>query len=256
MVPSRKQATHKLPGTEGSLLGTKRVPRPLRKQHSPDSNRQNHSGCLHKERGGGDEIRPSVCPSLENYDLVYQQIGYSHGPTHPRSAERSSRQAIQTKPDNSNRVVSPSRSLPGNVQQVAPKVQQASPVWFASTGPPGSAVDALTLSWENLDPYAFPPAAILGKVVEKLQDYPFRRIILIAPGWPNMPWFWDLMTMSSQIQLSLPYLPNLLTQPFNQTPHRNLSNLNLHAWLLEPQQSRSRASLRQWQHELRLFRED
>ena len=66
-------------------------------------------------------------------------------------------------------------------------------------------------------------------------------------------WFWDLVTMSSQIPL---YLPNLLTQPFNQTPHRNLSNLDLHAWLLEPQQSRSRASLRQWHHELRLLKED
>ena len=48
----------------------------------------------------------------------------------------------------------------------------------------------------------------------------------------------------------------LSSQPFNQVLHRNLSNLNLHAWLLEPQQSRSRASLRQWQHELRLLKED
>ena len=37
---------------------------------------------------------------------------------------------------------------------------------------------------------------------------------------------------------------------------RNLSNLNLHAWLLKPQQSWTRASLRQWQHELRLIKED
>ena len=74
-----------------------------------------------------------------------------------------------------------------------------------------------------------------------------NRIILIAPGWPNMPWFWDLVAMSSRIPLSLPNLPNLLTQPFNQAPHRNLTGLNLHAWLLEPQQSRSRGSLRQWQ---------
>ena len=38
--------------------------------------------------------------------------------------------------------------------------------------PQALAVDALSLSWENLDPYAFPPAAVLGKVVEKLQqDY-------------------------------------------------------------------------------------
>ena len=34
--------------------------------------------------------------------------------------------------------------------------------------PQAWAVDALSLSWEGLDPYAFPPAAILGKVVEKL----------------------------------------------------------------------------------------
>ena len=122
--------------------------------------------------------------------------------------------------------------------------------------PLATAVDALTLPWEDLDAYAFPPMAILGKVVEKLQNSPCKRIILIAPGWPNMPWFWDLVTMSSQVPLSLPSLPNLLTQPFNQTPHRNLTNLNLHAWLLEPQQSRNRASLRQWQQELRLLRGD
>ena len=122
--------------------------------------------------------------------------------------------------------------------------------------PQAWAVDALSLSWEDLDPYAFPPAAILGKVVEKLQDYPCNRIILIAPGWPNMPWFWDLVAMSSQIPLCLPSIPNLVFQPFNQVLHRNLSNLNLHAWLLEPQQSRSKASLRLWQHELRLLKED
>ena len=48
-------------------------------------------------------------------------------------------------------------------------------------------------------------------------------------------------------------LPNLLTQPFKQTL---LANLNHHAWLLEPQRSRSRASLRWWQHKLRLLKED
>ena len=96
------------------------------------------------------------------------------------------------------------------------------------------AVDALTLPWEDLD--AFPPTAILGKVVEKMLDSPCQRLILIAPGWPNVPWFWDLVTMSSQIPLSLPNLPNLLLQSFKQIPHRNLTNLNLHAWLLEPQQ--------------------
>ena len=131
------------------------------------------------------------------------------------------------------------------------------PLFVSSVPDPlAAAVDALSLPWEDLDAYAFPPAAILGKVVEKLRDTPCKRIIVIALGWPNMPWFWDLVTMSSQIPLSLPNLSNLLTQPFNQIPHRNLTSLNLHAWLLEPQQSRNRASLRQWQQELRLLKGD
>ena len=33
-------------------------------------------------------------------------------------------------------------------------------------------------------------------------------------------------------------------------------NLNVHAWLLEPQQSRNRTSLRQWQHQFSLLMED
>ena len=49
---------------------------------------------------------------------------------------------------------------------------------------------------------------------------------------------------------------NLLTQPFNQIPHSKLTNLDPHTWLLEPQLLRNRASLKQWQHELRLLKED
>ena len=94
--------------------------------------------------------------------------------------------------------------------------------------PLATAVDALILPWEDLDAYTLPPAAIF-------QDSPCKRIILIAPRGPKIPWFWDLVAMSSEIPLNLPSFPNLLTQPFNQIPHRNLTNLNLHAWLLEPQ---------------------
>ena len=107
LVPSRKQATHKLPGTKGGLLFPKRVPRPLPEQHSSYNHRQHHSGCLYKQKRG-DEVGPSVCPSVKNPDLVYQQTGYSQSPTHSRPAEYGSRQTIQGRPDNSNRVVSPS----------------------------------------------------------------------------------------------------------------------------------------------------
>ena len=70
-----------------------------------------------------------------------------------------------------------------------------------------------------------------------------------------MPWFWDLVSMSVQIPLSLPRVGNLLTQPFNQCPHRDLHSLNLHAWLLGPLPSNRQASLKKWQHELKLLRD-
>ena len=57
-----------------------------------------------------------------------------------------------------------------------------------------------------------------------------------------------------------PTEPALLAQPVNTAlqsdPSQKSDNLNLHAWLLEPHQSRSRASLKQWQQELRLLKED
>ena len=100
----------------------------------------------------------------------------------------------------------PSRSLPPDIHQMAPttdgpfysEIQQ-----ITSVSPvPDSlawAVETLRLPWDDLDPYALPPAAILGKVVTNLRDYSCRTI-LIAPGWPNMPWFWGKVTMSSKVE--------------------------------------------------------
>ena len=63
------------------------------------------------------------------------------------------------------------------------------------------------------------------------------------------------MNLSVQIPFSLPLLRDLVTQPFNGLLHRNLSNLNLHAWLLEPLPSGNTVSLMKWQQELMLLRE-
>ena len=82
---------------------------------------------------------------MENLDLVYQETSDSK-PTHSRPAERGSRQAIQARPDHPNRVVSPSRGLPLNMQQVAPAQnrlighevqQQVASVCVTGTGTPG-----------------------------------------------------------------------------------------------------------------------
>ena len=147
----------------------------------------------------------SVFPSVENPDLVKQQTGFAQSPTHPRSAEHGSRQAMQTRPDNSNRVVCPSKVFQTicnrwhqpQIDLFATRFNKLAQFMSPVPGPLTWAIDALGLPWEDLDPYEFLPAAILGKLVEKLQDSACRRIIVIALGWPNMPLLWDLVAMSS-----------------------------------------------------------
>ena len=145
LVSSRKQVTHKSPGTKSGLSGLKRVPRPLFKQHSPGSLRQHNSGCLYQQRRG-DEVGLPVCPTVENSVLVHQETGNPQGTSHPRPAERDSRQAIQTWPDHSNEMVPSSRSVQSYMLPVAPATsgpvclqiqQQTTTVCVTGSGPPG-----------------------------------------------------------------------------------------------------------------------
>ena len=57
-------------------------------------------------------------------------------------------------------------------------------------------------------------------------------IIVIAPGWPGMPWFSDLVQLSTEIPLQLPVSTTLLKQSHNYVFHSNPQHLNLHTWCL------------------------
>ena len=156
---------------------------------------------------------------MENLDLVYQETSDSKARHIPGRlnvvADKLSRlgQTIQTKwfllPE-----------VFHCMQQVAPaqnrliyhKVQQqVASVCVTGTRSPGHSSGCAQSAMVGSESIHLPTISHIGQVVEKLQDSPCKRVILIAPGWPNMPWFWDLVAMSSQIPLSLPNLPNLLT---------------------------------------------
>ena len=77
---------------------------------------------------------------------MFQTAGNSQGTSHPRLAERDSRQAIQTWPDHSNRVVTSSKSVPSYMLPVAPAPsgpvcyqiqQQTATVCVTGPRPPG-----------------------------------------------------------------------------------------------------------------------
>ena len=119
LVTTGKQAAYKLSGTKSSISTFERISRPLCRPDSTGGNRQHHSSVLHKQ-GRRHEVGPTLCPIMENLDLVHQETSNSQSPTHSRPAECGSRQAIQARPEHSNRVVSPSRNFPSYMQQVAP----------------------------------------------------------------------------------------------------------------------------------------
>ena len=70
-----------------------------------------------------------------------------------------------------------------------------------------------------------------------------------------MPWFWDLVNLSSEVPFCNSSQPNLITQLFNGALHKDLVNLNIHFWLLEPCQSRSNTSLTKCKQELKFLRD-
>ena len=145
---------------------------------------------------------------MENLDLVYQITSDSQSPTHSRPAERGSRQAIQARPDHPNGVVPPSRGLPNIRQQVAPASnrsichevqQQFAPVCVTGTGSPGFSSGCTQPAMGGSGRVCLPTSSHLGQSGGEVAEPPYQRIILMAPGWPNMPWLWDLVSMSSQI---------------------------------------------------------
>ena len=145
LVPSRKQVTYKPLRAQSSIPSSKTVSNPRLQQDSVDSYKQHNSGGLYQQRGG-DEVRVTVCPAVENPVLVHQTTGNPQGTSHPRPSERDRRQAIQTGPDHSDRMVTSSRSVPGFMQPVAPASgrsvchqvqQQTSSVCLSSPRPPG-----------------------------------------------------------------------------------------------------------------------
>ena len=49
--------------------------------------------------------------------------------------------------------------------------------------------DAFLQSWDGLQAYAFPPVAIIPRVLAKLRASTGMELSLVAPHWAQRPWF-------------------------------------------------------------------
>ena len=121
-----------------------------------------------------------------------------------------------------------------NVDLFATRFNSQCPV-FVSPAPDPLAmdVDALSISWEGLNAYAFPPQQILTKVLQKVKDTKNLSLILIAPKWPKQLWFPLLLRLADPHPIKLPVWDKMLKQPRSDRYHQNPALLNLHAWRLQ-----------------------
>ena len=58
--------------------------------------------------------------------------------------------------------------------------------------------DAFRHPWNDLDLYAFPPFALVGRVIARVQQSSRVAMTLVAPLWPEKEWFADLLLLLTQ----------------------------------------------------------
>ena len=120
-----------------------------------------------------------------------------------------------------------------NVDLFATRFNSQCPT-FVSPAPDPSAidVDALSISWEGMNAYAYPPHQIMTQVLTKVRETKSLSLILIAPMWPKQLWYPLLLQLADPNPIKLPTWTKMLRQPRSDRYHQNPSLLNLHAWRL------------------------
>ena len=121
-----------------------------------------------------------------------------------------------------------SRLWPVQIDLFATSANRQCSVFFSPFQDPMAAgTDAFLQCWDGIQAYAFPLWSVLPRVLAKLRVSPGIELTLIAPYWPQRPWFPDLLHLSLTppvaLHLRLPQSPCL---------YQGLQRLRLHAWRL------------------------
>ena len=88
--------------------------------------------------------------------------------------------------------------------------------------------DALLQNWNGWQAYAFPPWSLIPAVLMKLRSSSGVLLTIVAPYWPQRPWFPDLLDLVVDGPVALPQSRDLLRQPHFHWFHLGVSRLCLH----------------------------
>ena len=136
------------------------------------------------------------------------------------------------------------RRWPATIDLFATSLNHRLPVYFSPMFDPQSAgTDAMLQSWDGLQAYAFPPFGLLPPVLAKVRCSRGLELTLVAPFWPQHPWFLDLLELLLEIPFFLPRRRGLLRRPHF---HQNLTVLQLTAYRISSDPHGMPASLQRW----------
>ena len=263
LVHTRKRLAYKLAGTQGRLTSPKTVRAIVLEPDHSGVFRQHNSGLLHKQ-GGRYEIRLSLCSPLEAADVVQPEADGIKSKAYSGSPQCHCGQVVPARSGDTNGMVPPAGSLRPDLQKMAQtgggpfcdQVQsQTSQICVPGSGSTSLESGCSKRSLARSGCLCFSPGGspregglqVDGSGIPQSHSHCTRvaqHAMVLGSGQ-------HVSTDSP----NLPRVGNLLTQPFNQCPHRDLHSLNLHAWLLGPLPSNRQASLKKWQHELKLLRD-
>ena len=176
---------------------------------------------------------------MEDHDLVPPLSHNIKGQTHSRVSECDGRPPIQVQPSAVDRMVTASTGvqtdLPEVVHSSCGPVCHSSEPQTPSLRVPNPRPKGLghRCSEHKLDGSHFlclpsDGSPLQGDPKDQAMPLPDHRN---TPGWPGMPWFWDLVQLSrsQEIPLQLPVSTTLLKQSHKYVFHNSLQQLNLHA---------------------------
>ena len=89
--------------------------------------------------------------------------------------------------------------------------------------PHAFAVDAFTLSWEDLKFYAFPPFSVIATVLSKIENEGSEGICVL-PDWPTQSWYAKAFQMMRGQPIHLKASPHLLRLPSHPNEKHSIRN--------------------------------
>ena len=127
----------------------------------------------------------------------------------------------------------------------SPSNHQLSLYYSRGADPGAIGGDALLQDWVGLVGYAFPPIALIPRVLSRIAQTNSCLILLVAPWWPRHPWFVQLLELLVATPVRLPRVVGLLVDHPRRSPVplRTLRSLRLTVWTLSSSPSRRRAFL-------------